>query len=221
MPDPLQEGSSNLGEAAYIFGSLSWRKKRLLYAHMSNRTELRIRRVHQQKVSVDWCYIGTSSFRKHHFEGGEAFSISFEGVQLDEDKRIQQFCNFFFGITLPLFFIRALKCDVLLPGAAVASITTLSSVAGGESTIAGKQEALSWRMILPERYSGSLLNVVCGENKRRSGTWRSLENPFLFSNNKSCKQCTFVNGGSYITWRRRMDPREWILVKQNSQWHSP
>lgn len=119
---------------------------------MCNRTELRIRRVHHQKVSVDRCHIGTSSFRKHHFEGGEALSVSFEGVQLNEDKseNSSEF-YFIFGVTLPLFSIRALKCDVLLPGAAVASITTLSSVAGGESTIAGKQEALSCRMILPER----------------------------------------------------------------------
>ena len=58
---------------------------------------------------------------------------------------------FFFNITLPLSSIKALKCDVLLPGAAVASITTLSSVAGGDSTIAGKQEALSCRMILPDK----------------------------------------------------------------------
>ena len=55
-------------------------KKKTPHAHVSNRTELRLRWVCHQKVSVDRCYIGTSSFRKHHFEGGKAFSISFEGV---------------------------------------------------------------------------------------------------------------------------------------------
>ena len=64
---------------------------------MSNRTELRIRRVHHQKVSVDRCYIGASSFGEHQFEGGEALSISFEGVQLDEDK-IREFVGILFHL---------------------------------------------------------------------------------------------------------------------------
>ena len=57
--------------------------------------------------------------------------------------------------TFPLFCISALKCEVLFPGAAVASITTLLSVAGGASATAGKQDALSCRMILPDMYIAS------------------------------------------------------------------
>jgi hypothetical protein len=43
----------------------------------------------------------------------------------------------------------ALKCDVLFPGAAVASITVHVLVAGGARITAGKHEALSCRMTLP------------------------------------------------------------------------
>lgn len=53
--------------------------------------------------------------------------------------------------TFPLFCMIAQRCDVLFPGAAVASITTASSRAGGARTCAGKHDALSWRMILPYR----------------------------------------------------------------------
>jgi len=73
-------------------------------------------------------------------------------------------------LTFPLFSIRALRCDVLLPGAAVASITTLSSVAGGERTSAGKQDALSCRMIFPEVYKSSSRKVVLGGKASRFGT---------------------------------------------------
>ncbi len=52
--------------------------------------------------------------------------------------------------TFPLLFMRALRCEVLFPGAAVASITTLVSVAGGIKTTAGKQDALSCKMIFPD-----------------------------------------------------------------------
>lgn len=52
--------------------------------------------------------------------------------------------------TFPLLFMRALRCEVLFPGAAVASITTLVFVAGGDRTTAGKQDALSCKMIFPD-----------------------------------------------------------------------
>ena len=52
--------------------------------------------------------------------------------------------------TFPLLFMRALRWEVLFPGAAVASITTLVSVTGGDKTTAGKQEALSCKMTLPD-----------------------------------------------------------------------
>lgn len=73
----------------------------------------------------------------------------------------------------------ALKWDVLLPGAAVASITTLSSAEGGASTTAGKHEALSCKIIFPDLYDGSSWNVVCGGNKSKSGICSSLEKLLL------------------------------------------
>lgn len=51
--------------------------------------------------------------------------------------------------TLPLPFMMALKCVVLLPGAAVASNATILSSASGASTSAGKHDALSCNMSLP------------------------------------------------------------------------
>jgi hypothetical protein len=75
--------------------------------------------------------------------------------------------------TFPLLSMRALKCDVLFPGAEVASITTLSSEAGGARTKAGKHDALSCSMIFPEMYRGSFWKVVLGLSKSRLGTCSS------------------------------------------------
>ena len=57
----------------------------------------------------------------------------------------------------------------MFPGAAVASITALSSLVGGDKIYAGKHDALSCRMILPDRYKGSSIKRVLGWNARRSG----------------------------------------------------
>jgi hypothetical protein len=65
-------------------------------------------------------------------------------------------------------------CDVLLPGAAVASITTASL--GGLNTTAGKQEALSCKTNFPVMYIASLVNAVLEGNKRRLGICPSFEN---------------------------------------------
>jgi len=73
-----------------------------------------------------------------------------------------------------LFPIRALRCEVLFPGAAVASMTTVPSLAGGERISAGKQEALSCRMIFPERYNGSHWKEKLGENSNKFGTCSSV-----------------------------------------------
>lgn len=70
-------------------------------------------------------------------------------------------------------------CEVLFPGAAVASMTTLSSLGGGASTTAGKHEALSCSMILPDMYDGSSWKAVCGWKRSRSGMCSSLKNPVL------------------------------------------
>ena len=70
----------------------------------------------------------------------------------------------------------ALRCDVLFPGAAVASIMTLPGQAGGESTIAGKHDALSCRMRRPSEYSGVSVSCVSGGNNRRFSTCASRAN---------------------------------------------
>jgi len=124
---------------------------------VSDWAELSVIGVDGQEVGVDRRNIRASCFGKHHFECLESFTVPFKGVQLlllSSDGRSLR-ASLVENLTFPLFFIRALRCDVLLPGAAVASITTLSSVAGGERTIAGKQEALSCRMIFPEAYRSS------------------------------------------------------------------
>lgn len=81
--------------------------------------------------------------------------------------------------TLPLFCISAARWEVLLPGAAVASIVTVDFSAGGARMNAGKHEALSCSIILPSRYRGSSTNWESGGNSRRSGICSSLEKPFL------------------------------------------
>lgn len=55
-----------------------------------------------------------------------------------------------FNPTFPRPPISALKCEVLFPGAAVASMTTQPSLGGGERTMAGMHEALSCNIILPD-----------------------------------------------------------------------
>ena len=70
----------------------------------------------------------------------------------------------------------ALRCDVLFPGAAVASMMTQSGEAGGESTIAGKHDALSCKMRRPSEYSGVSVSCVCGGNNRRFSTCTSRAN---------------------------------------------
>lgn len=62
------------------------------------------------------------------------------------------------ALTLPLLPMSALRCEVLFPGAAVASITWLAPSAGGARMCAGKHEALSCRMILPSLYNSSSTN---------------------------------------------------------------
>ena len=67
----------------------------------------------------------------------------------------------------------ALRWEVLFPGAAVASMITLSGCAGGASTTAGKHDALSWRMRRPSEYSGVSVSGDCGGNNRRFSTCAS------------------------------------------------
>ena len=73
-------------------------------------------------------------------------------------------------LTVPLPFMIAMSWDVLLPGAAVASITDALSLIGGESTVAGKQDALSCRINLPAMYDASSWKAVCGWKSKRLGT---------------------------------------------------
>jgi hypothetical protein len=68
----------------------------------------------------------------------------------------------------------ALRCVVLFPGAAVASMTTASLRAGGASTTAGKHEALSCRVSFPAVYAASAWKAVCGGKSRRFGMCASL-----------------------------------------------
>lgn len=75
--------------------------------------------------------------------------------------------------------MRALRWEVLFPGAAVASMATHLSCAGGDNTKAGKQEALSWRMIFPEIWAGSFWKDVWGAKRKRSGMCSSLVNEVL------------------------------------------
>ena len=75
---------------------------------------------------------------------------------------------------LPLFRMIAQRCDVLFPGAAVASITTASSRAGGARMYAGKQDALSCKINFPDEYRGSSMKRVLGWNARRSGMCSSF-----------------------------------------------
>ena len=70
----------------------------------------------------------------------------------------------------------ALRCDVLFPGAAVASMITHPGKAGGESTIAGKHDALSCRMRRPSEYSGVSVSCVSGGNNRRFSMCSSRAN---------------------------------------------
>jgi hypothetical protein len=112
---------------------------------VSDWAELSVIGVDGQEVGVDRKNVRASCFGKHHFESLEPFAVPFKGVKLSlsssDGRSFHEFSVK--NLTFPLFFMRALRCDVLLPGAAVASITTLSSVGGGERTSAGKQEALS------------------------------------------------------------------------------
>ena len=58
----------------------------------------------------------------------------------------------------------------MFPGAAVASITCAAASEGGARTIDGKQDALSWSMILPSLSNGESLIEIEGWNWRREGT---------------------------------------------------
>jgi hypothetical protein len=96
---------------------------------------------------------GVEAFRgfQHLLQSTESLLIPFEGIELEAVSGNTLDVAVDYYRTLPLPFINALRCEVLLPGAAVASITTAPSKGGGDKMKAGKHEALSWRMTRPSR----------------------------------------------------------------------
>lgn len=99
-------------------------------------------------------YLGSigSTVRKSAFTGSTFLHLALDNIVCRVENRLRSLSK---AKSLPILFIRALKCEVLLPGAEVASITTLSTDAGGLRTRAGKHEALSWRMTFPVLYASS------------------------------------------------------------------
>lgn len=114
--------------------------------HMRDFLILRIFRIHRQKIGIDTCNIFASSFLQHFFEYFESIPVPLKSVKLRRLVILTRHRTS--KLTFPLFCIRALRCEVLFPGAAVASITSPPSPAGA-STTAGMHEALSCRMSFP------------------------------------------------------------------------
>lgn len=111
-----------------------------------------------EEVDVDCFDVAAVRFVQHPLESPEALAVSFECEELENTAQInsRSLCASYLIMliyvrTFPLFCMIAQRWDVLFPGAAVASITTASSRAGGARTCAGKHDALSWRIILPDR----------------------------------------------------------------------
>jgi hypothetical protein len=142
---------------------------------VADRCILQIEGIYGEEICVDRCNICAACFVQHHPKGGVPFPISFKGKELRPGFRVQNKCYDKEVCTFPLFFIRALRCEVLLPGAAVASMTTASSKAGGDKMSAGKQEALSCRMIFPEMYRGSSWKQTREWKRSKFGTCSSIE----------------------------------------------
>lgn len=119
-----------------------------------------------EEVEVDRFDVAAMRLVQHCLKSPEALAVSFECEELASTMKlafIRSMRQRWRPVrTFPLFCIIAQRWDVLFPGAAVASITTASSRAGGARTCAGKQDALSWRMILPDRYSGSSVKRTLG-----------------------------------------------------------
>jgi hypothetical protein len=108
-------------------------------------------------MCVTFAYAGSkgSDMRKSAFKDFTFVHLAFSSIISSVPKRLRSRSK---ASSLPRFFMRALRCDVLFPGAAVASMTTVSSDAGGFRTTAGMQDALSWRMSHPFVYIFSSLS---------------------------------------------------------------
>lgn len=110
---------------------------------------------------------------EHHFEGLEALSIFLECKYLSlvlHKSAISRSSEEKYWDAGEAYYLR---CEVLFPGAAVASITCISAPVGGESTNAGKHEALSWSMTFPVENSSSSWSCISGGNASKSVTYLS------------------------------------------------
>lgn len=161
IPEPLHDGSRRLRSTSIQFVSTSSWKKPAVRSHMSYGSILGVVGRTGEKVCIDRFYILTSCPGQHGLQGGVTFPVALKCKELSSRTRpisssITQQATMILATeevgcqrTLPLFCINAARCDVLFPGAAVASMVTVPSSAGGESTNAGKHEALSCSTIFP------------------------------------------------------------------------
>lgn len=147
--------------------------------HVGNRGIFRVLRVNCQEVCIRRLNITTVSAFYHLLEGHKALLVPLKRVELIIDQPNAVSSHYGGTLTFPRPFMRALRSVVLLPGAAVASMTCVSSRAGGERITAGKHDALSCRMILPEASSGLSLNEIEGWKSRRLGMCISRCRAFL------------------------------------------
>lgn len=135
-------------------------------------------KIRGKEVYVKGLNVAASCSSEHGLESAIAPAVTLERKDLHRDgkrktKSPTAVRNKPGARTLPLSPISALRCEVLFPGAAVASMITLLGCAGGASTTAGKQDALSWRMRRPSEYSGVSVSSACGGNNRRFSTCAS------------------------------------------------
>ena len=116
---------------------------------MRNTTIFFILRRDGKEVRVHGFNIVTMPLCEHIFQRHETLFVSFECKQLQGIQSRSGSLHWHQGKqvndkrTLPLLRMIAHRCDVLFPGAAVASMTSARSLEGGERMCAGKQEALS------------------------------------------------------------------------------
>lgn len=143
------------------------------YVHMRDTAIRLVIGVDGQEVCVYGSDVFASCLCDHGFECLESPLVALEGEQLACPRSISPILIATNTHTLPLFPISALRYVVLFPGAAVASMTVALFEAGGLRTRGGKQDALSWRMSLPDLYAASSWKAFLGEKRRSSGTWAS------------------------------------------------
>lgn len=129
-------------------------------------------------------YLGSmgSTIRKSVFTGSTFLHLAFNNIarkvenrlrSLSKAKSYDSLIEYECGVpprahTVPVLHISVLRCDVLLPGAEVASITAPLGETGGSRTTAGKHDALSCKITFPFLYASSSWKDIPGWNRNRA-----------------------------------------------------